>query len=188
MEQSNLKRLYSWVIIILIILNISTLAFLWYSYNRRPVNHLPPQRENEKELRINFMKNELGFDDAQGKKLEEILDKHFTDRRIIEDSIKFFKDEITKEILKPASDNNRIKELAEKIGSLQVRIEILLSEHFQSIKNLCKPEQLNKFEHFLNNIFEHQAPGGPQPDRNQPGIPPKGDYPPVNPQGNQPPK
>ena len=176
MEQSNLKRLYSWVIIILIVINFSTLAFLWYSYNRRPENQLPPPRENERELRISFVKKELRFDDAQGKKLEEIFDKHFHDKRYVEDSIKFFKDEITKEILKPAPDNNKIKELAGNIGLLQVHFEILLSELFQSIKNLCKPEQLNKFEHFLKNIFGQQAPGEPPP-----GVPPPG-----NPDGRPP--
>jgi hypothetical protein len=184
MEQSNLKRIYSWVIIILIIINLSTLAFLWYGYNNRPENQPPPQRGDERELRINFVKKELGFDDAQGKKLEEIFDKHFHDKRYVEDSIKFFKDEITGEILKPLPDNNKIKELADNIGLLQVRFELLLSEHFQSIKNLCKPEQLNKFERFLNNIFKQQAPGGPSPknsERNPPGNPdrpPKGGPPP----------
>ena len=176
MNPTEIKKIYSWIIILLIIINLTTLAFLWYSFNRRPVFPPPPSREEGREQRINFLKKELNFDDTQGKKLEEIFDKHFKDSHYILDSIKIIKDEISKEILKPNPDNNKIKEFAEKIGLLQVRFELLLSEHFKSIKSLCKPEQINKFEHFLKNIFGQQAPGEPPP-----GVPPPG-----NPDGRPP--
>lgn len=159
METKNYNKLFSGIIIVLVLINIFTLAFLWYSFGKRPSLPPPIQHIGEMDRKppmTDFIARELKFDATQGKKLEDILYNHHKNVETIQDSIRTLKDEISKEISSATPDENKIKSIARSIGDLQSNIEMARYEHFQNIKALCNADQLKLFDEMIKNLMTHQ--------------------------------
>jgi hypothetical protein len=158
MNPTNTNKIYSWVIIILIIINIATLGFLIFSFSKRPPPQFPPpvsgrkDAGDPKDILEKFIKTELKFDDYQTTKLGTIMNKHHKERENLLDSLKILKDEIAGEIKSEKPDEAKIKLISQKIGQYQSEIELSRFRNLVEIKSLCNPEQLKLFGELIDNI------------------------------------
>ena len=177
METKNYNKLFSGIIIVLVLINISTLVFLWYSYKMRPPLPPPPPPPlaefDRKPPMLDFMIKELNFDESQGKKLGDILDSHHKSVGDISDSMRILKDAISGEIENAKMDEKKIKSIAKQIGDMQTQIEILRYEHFENIKSICTNGQLELFNGMIKNLMSHPNPDVHPPVEPDKILPPK---------------
>jgi len=80
------------------------------------------------------------------------------------------------------TDASELEEIANEIGQLHTRMEMIQSNHFGQIRGLCKPEQKTQFMDLLDDILKMTRPEAPGPSRGGPPMPgdargPMGDFP-----------
>ena len=161
MDLFQKNRILIIVIVILIVLNLGTLGTLWFGKFLKPVENMPkpPGFMQDKKL-IEPLDRELGFDDEQTKKLEEIRKQHFDKMKVLNDEIHSKKKLVIQELTKENPDQSNAQKIIEEIGLIQNRIETEMFNHFLSIKMLCRDEQKEKFNKLMNDIMQRKKPEG----------------------------
>ena len=150
----NKTKLLTFSVIVLLILNISTLAFFVFSGNQL---HGFNKRIEPKEIII----KKLGFDEQQVKEYQELIHWHRGNIDSLQEQIRNTKQKLYSELVKPKIDNKVKDSLVNKLANIQKEIEITHFKHFQDIKKLCKKEQLDRFNDLtqeLAKIFSKPKP------------------------------
>lgn len=194
------KRLITWAITVLIIVNATSLVTIWMQQHG-PIR--PPQHElpkDSKEATTFFLKKELEFSDSQVMKFMEMQDEFFKKSQQYQQLIGDTKKELFSGLIDNKSVNK--EDLIAKIGSLNSQREELLYEYFQDVKNLCTEKQQKKYKMLIGQILMRISPNrvppgrreNPQqnnhPGQNRPGQmppPPRDGQRPDGPSGNMPP-
>jgi periplasmic protein CpxP/Spy len=154
------NRLLTLVIVLLLILNFGTLAFLFIGQkNRRNGPHHPMENEGP----ANFIIEELAFDEQQKNAFEELKKEHQGQMRAMMESIKVQHGLMPDLII--AGDQAKADSVATQIGTYQKQIELYTYTHFVKVFALCKEEQRPKFKSIIKEILERMAPkkGMPPP-------------------------
>jgi protein CpxP len=152
------NRFLTIVIIFLLILNLGTLVFVFVSRNGG--HQRPPFREGGP---ANFITQELGFDEQQKTRFNELKKEHQTQMRNMQDSMKIQRDQFPEIII---SDNEaRADSITTVIGRYQKQIEMYTYQHFVKVYALCNEDQKKKFSHIIEDILKMMSPGkgGPPP-------------------------
>jgi hypothetical protein len=159
------NRLFLWIIIVLLVVSLGSQIFLWVGVKRH-------RRDGKKEHSrkeyfekdwgkggvSDFMKKELGLNDEQAKKIDTLVKKHFDNVKVLGDSMRVIKDEISKELMSDQPDNQKVKNLCDKIGTIRANLEFKLYSHFIEVKAVCNKEQYEKFNEFVKHIMS-RVPG-----------------------------
>jgi protein CpxP len=165
----KIKSLYILVGILLLI-NVATMSFIWYTkiITEQQIN--PPRPDNNR----SFLADELGFTGEQSQKFEVLKQEHRRGVEIILSETKELKDKLF-DCIKTGNDS-KAKELSGKIAEKQSALEILTYEHFKEVRKVCNDEQKVKFDKILVELIrglETKSPppnGAPPPeDRRPPG-------------------
>ncbi len=187
MNYFSTQRLTIWSIIILVLLNIFTMATFWFFQFRQPQttpqggqSEQAGQSRQSRQLRQpgqpgnvrNFLQEELDLTDEQARQFEELRQQHFEQSKVIADANQQLKRALMEEVFAAVPDTAKMQELAGEIGAKQTEIETLRFNHFLELKALCQPEQLEKFQALFYEILPPTNP--PQPGRQpQAGRPPQ---------------
>lgn len=133
-------KILSIAVIALLFINIVIVGFLLL---RKPPRfpHGKPAVEIEGPRKIIIKR--LDFDAQQTAAYEALISSHRTSIKALEDSIALMKNNLY-QTLQGDTLNNK-DEIINRLGALQEKIETVNYNHFASIKQLCKPDQLNKF-------------------------------------------
>jgi protein CpxP len=157
-----------WIaIILLILINLSVLAWLWLS-PRDMQGQLSPER----------IERTLNFDSQQREQFEIIKDKHFAEVTPIRDSIKIIKSELFDYIKQDKPDQKFIDEKMNSLASKIKENEEKTLKHFTEVRAVCNEEQKDIFDNEILERFKKQGPngGGRRPEGE--GRPPRPDNPP----------
>ncbi|MGZ3865113.1 MAG: Spy/CpxP family protein refolding chaperone [Bacteroidia bacterium] len=146
------------VIAVLVVLNISTLTFIWTGHKNAMAPRGPAGA-------FDFLAKELKLDDAQLKQFDEMYKTlHQEATRVREKNHamhhRFF------DLLHSQNDSALVKQLADSMAFYQVQMELLTYDHFKKIRAICKPDQQKKFDEVINKALEMMGPprpGGPPP-------------------------
>jgi chromosome segregation ATPase len=144
---TNLKVL--WIsVIILILLNLTTLGALWTTRTHKPLSK-PVNRETRKRA---YLKEHLKLNDEQIAKFSEIkirqkeeLEKKFSEIRVLREQMMTMMQE------GDFSDSAQV--IAHKIGDVQSEIERLNYEHFRNLLNICDNGQKKTFIETMKKAF-----------------------------------
>ena len=164
----NLKKIKTlWIaIIMLIIINLSVLAWMWFSPQGMQ-GHISPER----------IERTLNFDSQQKEQFEIIKDKHFAEVTPIRDSIKIIKSELFDYIKQDKPDPKIIEEKMNLLANKIKENEEKTLKHFTEIRAMCNEEQKTIFDNDILERFKKQDPNGAgRPGRND--RPPRPDNPP----------
>ncbi len=157
------KRLLFWGIILLVIMNVSSLATVWYQQHRFPFppapDRPPPQRTNQ------FLSRELGLTDAQAEEFQELQRQHFDKARRIQEAIREMKNKFFGELSTASPDTLKAKRIALEIGEKQSELELMTFNHFLELKNKCTFEQKSRFDGLIQELIrtmgrQHKPPPG----------------------------
>jgi len=176
------KHYLGLVVILLVLLNLTTLTMLWIGRPERQAPLRGPRNLIEEQHRIQqLLKEELGFDEAQIEQYLQMRRKHGERVRQLDEEIRQLKkqmfDEVLQENPQPTLSDSLLKLTQEK----QLQIERLTFQHFLDLKKICKPEQQDKLKLLMHEMFRRQPA---RHDDGQFPHPPDGERPPRRPPGN----
>ena len=144
------KNLLILFLVLLTIVNVAALATIAYHrfHAKRP---FPPIGRFEG--RGDFLKQELGLSEQQAKEFQAHMQRSRTEMEPIRDSIRIMRAELMFELTKQEPDAQRLNQLAEEIGALEVDLKKKSITHMLEGKTLLTPEQQKKFfSHFREGL------------------------------------
>lgn len=156
MKDNNKYRLLWAAIGVLLILNISLLA--WVAFFSRGG---PTQADKL------FLVKELKFDEKQSEEYGSLREEHATQVRELRDEVK----QLKKSFFEGLNQSNNISEdtLRAKAVLVELKmaeVDLLTFKHFQKVRQMCTPSQQAQFDKIITElILNLDAPrgGGPPP-------------------------
>lgn len=151
-------------IAVLVVLNISTLTFIWIGHKNAMTPRGPAGA-------FDFLAKELKLDDTQLKQFDEMYKTLHEEAAQIREKNhamhhRFF------DLLHTQNDSASVKQLADSMAFYQVQMELLTYNHFKKIRAICRPEQQRKFDEVINKALEMMGPRPGGPPRGPGGPPP----------------
>jgi hypothetical protein len=160
MENRNYSIL-KWSVVVLAVLNIVLMLFMWMGPRGRH-RGLPPHRGEggPKEMII----HELGFNETQIKKYEELVEQHRSGMRNFDKKGREIRENYFKLMTSDSLDYKAKENFETAIAENQKSIEAFTFDHFRQVRVLCNEEQKKKFDKMIGEIMMHmRGPHGPPP-------------------------
>lgn len=146
---NKVKFLYL-LIAILVATNVGVLLFM---FSHKPPH--PPMEGGPK----NEIAHKLNFSPEQVEKYETIIKDHRSSIDKIESEIKTSKNNLFSTL--KLSKSTKKDSIITKLGDLQEEIESAHYSHFEKLKAICIPEQMDEFEELTNELGRLFAPPHP---------------------------
>jgi hypothetical protein len=135
-----------WLVIVLLLVNAATLAYLYVGDKKKPT---PPKRGRD------FFEKELGLN-AQQKIQHDSLHKIFSDKqqaifariKVLKDSLYFTSN--------ASKDSTLVDYYTQKIGVELTTLEKESFYHFKKVRGICTPEQQIKLDTIIGRINNMQ--------------------------------
>lgn len=161
------NRIWFWIMIALIIINIVALTTLIYHKNRMSsVPPVPPAVENPEFRGMNyFLRHELNLSEVQFKEFVKLRRANMRKTASLMIEINEKRNQMLDEISNDEPVDRKINKLAEEIGELHEELKLETFRHFLDLKEICTPEQQVKLNRFFMEVKERT----PRPRYNRPG-------------------
>lgn len=132
-------KLLSISVVLLLLINLGMLFYII----RTPHNNQHERRHHESPKNIIIQK--LQFDEAQQQEYEKQIHWHRKTILNLEHQIHQTKNRLYLNLTSTQSNIKQKDSLIHQLGNLQMRVETTHFKHFQDIKSICKPNQLERF-------------------------------------------
>ena len=160
------QKVSFWLVVILILLNLTTLAVLW---SRRGPPRLTEPRPGPGDR--TFV-SDLNLTREQESRFEELRDEYFDVIRRYTAQINSKKHELMETLFQDELDNQKLNALADELGQLNAQLEKDRFEQILKFKTTLTDSQFNIFKRIVDEAYKPR-PG--EMDRR--GPPPKFDAP-----------
>jgi protein CpxP len=161
----NNSKFLKIVILLLLLVNISTLTFMWL--------HRPQKNDAVGD----FFTKELQFTSKQKEQFEVLKQEHRSQVEALRAENKEKHDAYFELLKNPTIDSASVKKAAAAIVKIEEQKELALFYHFQKVRAICNASQQQKFDEIINEAARMMAPksrGGEE--RPKPGEgPPRGE-------------
>lgn len=159
MNYFNNTKIYKWIIILLIVLNVISVGSIWMLYSK--VNSTQPIRQPDPtqgppallERNTRFLINELNLDDKQIQLFKEERISHFSRMRSLRDSISLENEQFFNLIFEQPEDSQKIFTRYEKIIQYHNQIEKLKLNHFLKLASYCDDTQKERLRGIFDEMF-----------------------------------
>ncbi len=161
----NNIRFYKVVIIILVLVNVSTLIFLWFGKPRTARVPVPGHASE-------FLIRELMLTPMQQDEFGKLSDENHERMRILQEQDRKLHYRFFETLFLPNADTSIAKIFADSIIDLRMQMELLTFEHFRQIKQMLTEEQKHNFHRVFRQAIECVMPPLPPPPPQSPPPPP----------------
>jgi hypothetical protein len=149
-------KLTNIILIILLIFNVAFIGKWWMGHKKmhHPKMAAPTETTtilHDKEKGEIFLVKTLGFDSAQQKKLDKVLEAHFNFLAVNMNAYIRNQNNLFSAV-KENKDSAYASRCADSLGILKVSMEKELYMHFNSIKNICTAGQQKQFNDLIDNM------------------------------------
>jgi protein CpxP len=148
----NRTKLLTIAVIGLLLINLGTLGVMMMHKPPRPphgeIPPPPPNGEGPKQIII----DRLHFDENQQKQYEVFISEHRKKTDDLHNASKELHNQLYIMLKSESIDKAKSDSLIEEIADNQKAIENLNFNHFQEIKSICKPEQLEDFNELAGEL------------------------------------
>lgn len=180
MDWFKKQKLSSWIIALLVALNVLTLATLWSVRFDRPRKGFQPPGagagpEGPDNRVMGLLQEELNLSEGQIAQIRAMRESHFEAFRDFETRAMELRRGIMDALFADPSDTVRIREMAEALGRLYAERELKNAEHFQQLREVYTPAQREQFRSLMHEILPNP------PGENWRGMPDNGGGPPRGP-------
>ncbi len=138
------------LVIILLLTNITTLSIFWFIKPKKPTTGDRPRMGQ-------FMVNEMKFDKDQETAYWKLRDSLVSQQRPLMDSMRIAKKRFFELLNQPGFPDSLLTINSNRIASLQKRLDLITFQHFQQVRTLCKPEQLQKLDTVIKEIINRMT-------------------------------
>jgi hypothetical protein len=152
------NRILIWLVIFLLLLNISAIIAILYHKSREVENtSLSFQPSVNREIRMSgegrFFRDFLELDKEQFERFR-IVRHHFQMKaRNITEELREKKAEFLKELDRKNPDAGKIQEISNEIGQLHATLKLETGKYYLQLKTICNDEQQQKLHHFFLKII-----------------------------------
>ena len=171
MNASAKNKLLFWLVVLLLVANVATIAMFWLGKRKQP-----PQPQGSPN---SFLIKELKLDTKQQEQLTVLVKEHREAAELMRQKTREAKESFF-DLLKQSNVTDSEKQAAAKAVSVSTEeLDLLTLAHFQKIRTLCTPEQQKKFDEIIHQVTSMM--GQPRPPLGP------GNGPPGGPDGERPP-
>ena len=147
------NKILTWIIIILLATNVSTIATILINKN---LNKQASQNTEEIVVPDNglgrFFRDELGLTRDQHQQFRSLrIDYHINARKIAV-QLKAERSEMLNELSAENSDTNNLHQIAAEIGELHRELKHLTFEYYLDLKEICTENQREKLFSIFNSM------------------------------------
>ena len=135
---------------ILLITNVITLAFLWTT--RKPKHPSSPKPRMGQ-----FMVDQLQFDSTQEAAYWNLRDSLISKQRPIMDSLRIAKKSFYDLLNYPPVSDSALEARSNAVLGIQQKLDLITFRHFQQVRNVCHPEQYQKFDTVIKEIVHRMT-------------------------------
>ncbi len=167
------QKILIWSAVVLLVLNVSTLATI--AFHTLSDNESPSadQTENTNKLNANsekfsgrYFRDKLAFSTDQMNDFFVINKRFRSEAFSIQDQLTEIRKNMLEEMSAEKSDTLKLNKLSTELGSLHARLKVISSRYYLDIKELCTPDQKNMLKEIFKTFFETETPiGNPGPGR-----------------------
>jgi hypothetical protein len=144
------------IISVLLLANIGLLYFFVFNRPHRP--HRMTEAEIKK-MALQRVKNEVGLDDRQLALYDSLRTGQIKNMKPLFEELAKSKEEFFKLLYQQNVSDSVISQYAEIIGEKQEAIDMTTYLYFQSLKQICTPEQQAKMDSFIQQIVKRIISG-----------------------------
>lgn len=163
---NSFQTRHLWLVILgLLLLNLTLLGWIWFS----PQNNLRLGGQSPGD----FLEQQLKFTTKQKEQFKLLREDHHRKTQTIRDTIRLLKKEFFGKLKKPLSDAEIAHETA-AIAQKMATIDKITFRHFRDIRQICTPQQQDKFDNMVDELLRHlgsEGRGGPPPRGEKMGQP-----------------
>ena len=155
-NKENRSKVYLVIIAILVVANISLLAFFL------PKKETPKKefsRPDRSAYIAAFLQKEVGFDAQQLKQYDTLSATHKEKMSSIFSKMKGNKGEQFRQLVAGGFTDSAINAVADKSRDAQKSAEIIMLTHMRNIRMICTPEQLPKFDSLFVKVLNRRGEG-----------------------------
>ena len=163
-------RLYQILVILLVILNLATLAFMWFNRpgRERPVGQQGP---------ASFLIRELNLSGSQQKEYMSLRREHREMLKKLSERDQGLHKRFFDLFLLDSPDTINMEALADSIAANRKKMEVITYDHFYRVSKMLDPEQQKKFTIIFQDVLKMVLPPPPPPPNDAPPPPPPGPVP-----------
>jgi Spy/CpxP family protein refolding chaperone len=143
------NRLTFWILILLVIINVSALV-TFYVANRKVDSNTLPSADVKPGAAL---QSELSLSPDQNSKVSEINTTYKAGSESIISSIKQKKAELLDELSKENTDTNKINTILNELGIRQNQLQHANIKQFLDLKKVCTPEQTRKLSQIYSELY-----------------------------------
>lgn len=132
-----------WLVLIVFILIITNAVSLFFLLNNRKQDS---RGEHRRSAIKNFLKNDVGFSEAQLTAFDSMSQSHRNSIRPLYDGLAKKRESILGEAAHQNFQDSSIRIAAKEISESQVTFEEGMLNHLREIRSICTPDQLPRFD------------------------------------------
>lgn len=151
-------KFLSVVIVALLVINAGTLVYLFLGQNKTHKRHPHGMRKGTP---ADYIIDKLQLDSKQQIAFMKLQKEHRKKMRAIHEQLEETRNRFFDGLKTSAVDSVESKKLQVEIGNLMGQIHGTTFEHFTQVRQLCKPEQQELFDEFIQDILRALAPPPP---------------------------
>lgn len=144
-------RFYKILILVLLLLNISTVYFLWSSAKK----HGRPGKNELVEM--------LDLEGTAKTKIIAMQEEHFSKKDALIKRSRDLHEELFRSFNDSSKDSTAIAQLIDRIVENQRETEQMTFDYFKEVSEICTPEQRVKLQELIHDVLKRA--GGPPPRR-----------------------
>lgn len=141
------------LVAILLLTNIATLSIYWIKKPNREEG-----REGGRKRMGHFLVDQMKFDAAQEAAYWKLRDSVIAIQKPVMDSIRNAKKSFFDLLNQPDASDSMLVKRSNEIAELQKKLDIVTFRHFQNVRAICRPDQLQKFDTVIKEIVNRMTP------------------------------
>jgi len=146
------------LVAILLLTNIATLSIYWF---KKPDHDGGPGRgePGNRDKRFGqFMVDQMKFDTVQEAAYWKLRDSMMTIQKPVMDSMRSAKTRFFDLLNQPEASDSMLTARSNEIAFLQKKLDSVTFRHFQKVRAICRPDQLQKFDTVIKEIVNRMTP------------------------------
>ncbi len=158
------KKFLIITIIVLAVLNLSSIGFMMLNGNhkhqdtlQKPVSIQENRSENPRDV-SKVLETELNLNSRQVEQIKKLRSEYFDIEKELSRTIRSARDSMNSIMFNKSTNEEFVKVLARRISETEYEIELLRFEQAKRFKNICTPEQLEKFVGLVKEIRDYFRP------------------------------
>lgn len=154
-NSTNKSKVLLLIIAILVVTNIALLVFVLQKKEPEKQSNRP----DRKAYITSFLKTEVGFDQQQLTQFDTLSTRHRKNMWAMFEKLKNNKSDQFRQLVQGGFTDSTMNAVADESVAMQKVMELRAFNHLRNIRQLCRPDQLPKFDSGFGKVLNRRGEG-----------------------------